>query len=89
MIPYTVIKEVNPDEVKGSATGAINFMVFTLSAWMAPAFGWLLMRLAGGGPLSMAVFQRAGIVWVVVIAIAIALTFLLRETGAGARRKAY
>ena len=25
MIPYTIIKEVNPDEVKGSATGAINF----------------------------------------------------------------
>ena len=88
MIPYTVIKEVNPDEVKGSATGAINFMVFTLSAWAAPAFGALLMRLEGGGTLSMDVFQRAGVVWVVVIAIAIALTFLLRETGVATPRTA-
>ena len=30
MIPYAIIKEVNPDNVKGSATGAINFLVFTL-----------------------------------------------------------
>ena len=39
MIPYTMIKEVNPDEVKGSATGAINFLVFTLSALVAPLYG--------------------------------------------------
>jgi hypothetical protein len=43
----------------------INFIVFTVSAWIAPAFGWLPMRLAGGAPLSTAVFQGAGIVWVV------------------------
>jgi hypothetical protein len=28
MAPYTVIKEVNADNVKGSASGAINFLVF-------------------------------------------------------------
>ena len=28
MIPYTMIKEGNPDEVKGSATGGINFITF-------------------------------------------------------------
>jgi CRP/FNR family cyclic AMP-dependent transcriptional regulator len=39
MIPYSIIKEVNPDEVKGSATGAINFLVFVMSAFAAPAFG--------------------------------------------------
>ena len=47
MIPYTIIKEVNPDNVKGSATGAINFLVFVMSAFAAPAFGWLLQKLAG------------------------------------------
>ena len=26
MIPYSIIKEVNPDRVKGSATGAMNFL---------------------------------------------------------------
>jgi MFS family permease len=28
MIPYTMIKEANPDNVKGSATGAMNFLAF-------------------------------------------------------------
>ena len=88
MIPYSVIKEVNPDNVKGSATGAINFLVFTLSAWTAPAFGWLLTRLAAGAPLSLAVFQRAGVTWLGAIAVAIVLAFLLRETGAAARGNA-
>jgi predicted MFS family arabinose efflux permease len=31
MIPYSVIKEVNPDNVKGSATGALNFLVFGIT----------------------------------------------------------
>ncbi len=40
MIPYTIIKEVNPDEVKGSATAAINFLVFTLApCWRPPMAG--------------------------------------------------
>jgi hypothetical protein len=28
MIPFSVIKQVNPDEVKGSAAGAMNFICF-------------------------------------------------------------
>ena len=47
MIPYSIIKEVNPDEVKGSATGAINFLVFTLSALLAPGL-WLAAEQPGG-----------------------------------------
>jgi MFS family permease len=41
MIPYSIIKEVNPDEVKGSATGAMNFMTFGISALIGPFFGKL------------------------------------------------
>jgi hypothetical protein len=41
MLPYTVIKEVNPDNVKGSASGAINFLVFAFSALLTPAYGKL------------------------------------------------
>ena len=81
MIPYSIIKEVNPDEVKGSATGAINFLVFTLSALLAPAYGWLLNSLAGGGKLTLAVFQNASGVGVGGIVLAIVLTYFLRETG--------
>ena len=42
MIPYTIIKEVNPDEVKGSATGAINFLTFGVTALIGPIFADLL-----------------------------------------------
>src|SRR5579862_6500539 len=38
MIPYTNIKEVNPDEVKGSATGGINFLTFGVTALIGPLF---------------------------------------------------
>jgi len=38
MIPYSVIKEVNPDDVKGSATGAINFLVFGITSVIGPVF---------------------------------------------------
>jgi MFS family permease len=81
MIPYTIIKEVNADEVKGSATGAINFLVFTLSALMAPVYGWVLVKVSNGGPLDLPVFQQAGIIGVGGIALAIVLSFFIRETG--------
>jgi hypothetical protein len=81
MIPYSVIKEVNPDNVKGSATGAINFLVFTLSALLAPAYGWLLSALSGGGRLTLGVFQHASVVGVGGIVLAIVLAFFIRETG--------
>jgi hypothetical protein len=89
MIPYTIIKEVNADEVKGSATGAINFLVFTLSALMAPIYGWVLVNVSNGGPLDLPVFQKAGIIGVGGIALAIVLSCFIRETGTALiRRKA-
>jgi MFS family permease len=81
MIPYSIIKEVNPDDVKGSATGAINFLVFTLSAVLAPAYGWLLGTLSGGGKLTLGVFQDASSVGIAGIVLAIMLACFLRETG--------
>lgn len=44
MIPYSIIKEVNPDKVKGSATGARNFIVFIISALASPVIGWYLQK---------------------------------------------
>ncbi|MEX3985355.1 MFS transporter [Paraburkholderia sp. EG287A] len=81
MLPYTVIKEVNSDNVKGSATGAINFLVFTFSACLTPLYGRLLAHIARGGAMDMAVFRAAGAWLVGGIAIAIVLAFFLRETG--------
>ena len=87
MIPYTIIKEVNPDRVKGSATGAMNFLVFSLSAFLAPAFGLTLVRLAGGHPLTPATFMRADLIWIAAIVASFILTLFLRETGAAAQKK--
>jgi len=87
MIPYTIIKEVNPDEVKGSATGAINFLVFSFSALMAPVFGWLLARASAGGALTLSAFEEAGAVGLAGIVLAILLSCFIRETGPGARKK--
>jgi MFS family permease len=87
MIPYTIIKEVNADEVKGSATGAINFLVFTLSALMAPLYGLILVDVSNGGPLDLPVFQKAGIMGVGGIALAIVLCCFIRETGTALIRR--
>jgi MFS family permease len=88
MIPYTIIKEVNPDEVKGSATGAINFLVFSLSALMAPVFGWLLAHAAGGGPLTLSAYQDAGMLGLSGVMLAIVFSCFIRETGPGAKTRA-
>lgn len=87
MIPYTIIKEVNPDEVKGSATGAINFLVFTLSALLAPAYGWLLTQMAVDGKLTLTAFQSASSAGLGGIVLAMVLACFLRETGGQAGAK--
>jgi len=84
MIPYSIIKEVNPDQVKGSATGAMNFLVFTLSALGAPVAGWVLQQRAGGAPLDLRDFQQWGVWGLAGIALAIVLALFLKETGAAA-----
>jgi MFS family permease len=81
MIPYAMIKEANPDKVKGSATGAMNFLVFSCSALLAPAFGYVLMRLADGAPLSADTFAQANSIWLGAILVALLLTMVLHETG--------
>ena len=85
MIPYTMIKELNPDEVKGSATGAINFLVFTLSALVAPLYGLLLRSLSDGGKLTLSVFQEASVFGIAGIVLAIVLALFIRETGSAVK----
>jgi MFS family permease len=85
MIPYAMIKEANPDKVKGSATGAMNFLVFSLSALLAPLFGFVLMRLSGGATLTLVNFREADIIWAAAIVLSLILTFFLRETGSARR----
>jgi MFS family permease len=81
MLPYTVIKEANPDKVKGSATGGINFITFGVTSCLAPLFAKYYGKtlLATNG--SEEHFQSAGIFLLAVISVALILSMLIRETG--------
>jgi MFS family permease len=87
MLPYTVVKEVNPPELGGSATGVINFLNFTFSALLGPVFGARLVQEGGGGDaLSLAHYQQGFWPLLIGILVALILTFFLKETGPAARR---
>lgn len=85
MIAYVIIKEVNPDHAKGSATGAMNFLVFAMSALAAPALGWWLQNLSGGGAFTHETFAKAFSALAMGIVLAAILTLFLKETGAAVR----
>ena len=81
MIPYTMIKEVNPDRVKGSAAGAMNFLVFGMSALLGPLFGLTLAHLSAGHELTLKQFQEASWAWMGAVVLSLVLMPFLRETG--------
>jgi MFS family permease len=86
MLPYTVIKEANPPQFGGTATGVINFLNFTFSALLGPLFGWILQRVsAGAGKMTLEHYQIGFAPLLVGVAVAIALCFFLKETGPAAR----
>jgi MFS family permease len=88
MIPYTVIKESNPPQFGGTATGVINFLNFTFSALLTPVFGWILLRVSGGAArMELAHYQTAFMPLLFGVAIAIILALLLRETGPAVRQR--
>jgi MFS family permease len=86
MIPYSIIKEVNPDHAKGSATGAMNFLVFVMTALAGLAIGWWMQKLAGGAALTEDVFATAGSIYVGSIIVAAILALFLKETGSSVRK---
>jgi sugar phosphate permease len=87
MLPYTVIKEANPPQLGGTATGVVNFLNFTFSALLAPVFGWLLQRASGGAETMEAQhYQTAFWPLLAGVGIAIVLCVFLKETGPAARR---
>jgi MFS family permease len=86
MLPYTVIKEANPPQFGGTATGVMNFLNFTFSALLGPVFGWILQLLSGGaGPMQLEHYQMAFAPLLLGVVIAIGLAFLLKETGPAIR----
>jgi MFS family permease len=87
MLPYTVIKEANPPQFGGTATGVVNFLNFTFSALLGPVFGGILERVSGGAAqMQLEHYQTAFAPLLFGVAIAIVLAVLLKETGpAGAQ----
>jgi hypothetical protein len=82
MLPYSVIKEANPPEFGGTATGVINFLNFTFSALLIPVFGWALARISGGAAqMELEHYQSAFEPLLYGVGLAILLTFFLKETG--------
>jgi MFS family permease len=89
MLPYTVIKEVNPPELGGSATGVVNFINFTFSALLGPVFAASLMRASEGSDvMALEHYQAAFVPMLAGVAVAAGLTLLLRETGPALRASA-
>jgi MFS family permease len=88
MLPYTIIKEVNPPQFSGTATGVVNFLNFTLSALLAPVFGWILQGVSGGSEqLDLPHFQTTFSPLLLGVGLAILLTLLLKETGPAVQEK--
>jgi MFS family permease len=81
MIPHTIIKEVNPDEVKGSAIGCNNFLTFSLTALVGPIFADLLGKGFANTENCVKHFRENGLFWMGSIGLAIILSMFLRETG--------
>jgi MFS family permease len=87
MLPYTVIKEANPPELGGSATGVINFINFTFSALLGPLFGWMLVQVSEGKDgMDLGHYQAGFKPLLYGIGLALILTCFLKETGPAARK---
>jgi MFS family permease len=89
MLPYTVIKEANPPQYSGTATGVVNFINFTFSALLGPVFAGLLRNAsAGAEAMTLEHYQSAFLPLLYGVGLALVLTLVLKETGpaAGGRR---
>jgi len=87
MLPYTVIKEANPPELGGSATGVVNFINFTFSALLGPVFGARLVQSSDGPEVATLAHYQAGFMPLLyAVLLALILIFFLKETGPAARK---
>jgi MFS family permease len=87
MLPYSVIKEANPPELGGTATGVINFINFTFSALLGPVFGSRLVAMPEGGTAAALAHYQAGFQPLLYgIFVALILTLFLKETGPAVKK---
>jgi MFS family permease len=88
MLPYTVIKEANPRQFSGTATGVCNFICFTFSALLGPVFGLILINHSSGSEhFIIKDYQVTFAPLIIGVGLAIILTFFLKETGSAVIKK--
>ena len=88
MVPYTVMKEVNPPELGGTAAGVLNFINFTFSAILGPRFGARLIKPADGTDMNALAHYQAGFKPLLFgVGMALILACFLKETGPASRKK--
>ena len=80
MIPFSMMKETNPSQVKGTAAGVMNFLVFVTTGIMSPFISHLMLP-RQGVPLTLVDFQTAFLPLVGGVVLALILALFLRETG--------
>ncbi|NRT10830.1 MFS transporter [Flavobacterium sp. 14A] len=80
MIPFSMIKEANPPEVKGTAAGSMNFIVFGTTGLLSP-FVSFLMGPTPDSSLTLTQFQEALLPLIGAIVVALILSFFINETG--------
>lgn len=85
MLLYTIIKEANPPQYAGTATGAINLLNFTTTAIMGEIFVAIMHTASQGKPPGLQHYQITFQPLLYGVALAVLLTFALKETGRAAR----
>lgn len=83
MIPFSSMKEANPPEVKGTAAGVMNFLVFGTTGVMSPLVSALMGK---STDLTLQEYQHAFMPLLVGIVIALILSLPLKETGWAVRK---
>lgn len=84
MLTYTIIKEANPPQYGGTTTGAISLMNFGISALAGPVFGSVMQSVSNEQAVGLAHYQMTFQYLLYGVALSIALTFVLKETGPAA-----
>jgi MFS family permease len=87
MLTYTIIREANPPQYSGTATGVISFLNFGFSALAGSVFGSILQYVTGSNPRGLEEYQTTFQPLLFSVGLAVLLTLVfLKETGPAAVR---
>ena len=85
MLAYTVIQEANPPQYSGTAIGVINLLNFSFSALMGEVLAVIMRTVSASQPVDLEHYRTTFQPLVYGVALAMILTFALKETGMAGR----